>query len=126
MNSIEKGIPSQMNDTYVLNESERLFSCWGSVQMKDKQSDLIPISEFMKVMPVMMKRGGVIMDSHTNRHVGRLVNYEFKEKKGKPAILLTGQVYKDYPYDDIVWSKVKSGEYGGMSFGGQNQASNNV
>ena len=64
----------------ILNDSDRLFKAWGTVEIKDKDGELLPIDEFKKIMPVIMKRGGVIIDHHSNRVVGKIVNYEFKEK----------------------------------------------
>lgn len=113
--------PKQFDQLEILNDEDRLFKSWGSVEIKDKQGEIIPIDEFKKIMLVMMKRGGVIIDSHSNRPVGNLLNYEFKEKNGKDGLLLTGQVFSDYESDDVVWDNVKSGNYKGMSFGGMNK-----
>lgn len=106
----------------ILNKEDRMFKSWGSVELVDSQDEVIPIDEFKPIMPVMMKRGGPIMDMHSNRHVGKILSYEFVEKEvegvRKPGLLLTGMVHKDYPVDDEVWEKIKAGEYKGMSFGG--------
>lgn len=108
----------QMDSIQILNEDERIFSCWGSVLLKDSDGEMIPMDEFKKTLPVMAKRGGVLMDFHTNRHIGKTLNYEFLPKDGVEGILITSQVFKDYPIDDEVWGKIKSGEYRGLSLGG--------
>ena len=113
--------PRQFDKFEILNDSDRLFKAWGTVEIKDKDGELLPIDEFKKIMPVIMKRGGVIIDHHSNRVVGKIVNYEFKEKENNEAILLTGEIFKDYNLDDDIWEKMKSNEYTGVSFGGSSK-----
>lgn len=106
----------------ILNEDDRVFQAWGSVEVRDNQGQMIPMTEFEPVMPILMKRGGFIIDSHSDRVVGRILNYEFKNKpidgKDVPGLLLTNQIFKDYQTDDEVWAEIKNGESAGMSFGG--------
>lgn len=104
----------------ISNEDERKFQGYLSVEVVDKQGELIPITEIEKVMDTLMKRGGFITDEHSNRVVGKIVNWQKTEKDGKPAILVTGVIFKDYKIDDIVWERIKTGEYSGLSFGGSN------
>lgn len=107
----------------ILNPEDRVFKSYGSVEIRDSDGEIIPMDEFEKIMPTVMKRGGTIIDSHSNKPVGKLLNYNFidKEVNGKlrKGILLTGQIFKDYKLDDEVWDKIKKGIYKGMSFGGR-------
>ena len=48
----------------VLNPDERKFKGILSVEIVDKQNEIIPIEEMEKVMDTIMKRGGFIIDSH--------------------------------------------------------------
>ena len=107
--------PTKLN---IVNEEDRIFKGFLSVEIVDKQGDIVPIEELEKVMTALMKRGGVITDTHTNRVVGKILNWQKVIKDGKPAILITGQIFKDYKYDDLVWEKIKNGEYRGLSIGG--------
>lgn len=102
----------------ILDEQERIFKVWGSVDVIDRAGERIPMDELKKVMPILFKRGADVMDSHSNKKVGKWINYEFTEKEGKPGILLTGIIGKDYKLDDVVWDKIKTGDYSGSSFGG--------
>lgn len=104
------------------NSRDRLFEAFASVEVKDSQGDLIPIDELRRVMPVYMKRGGALQFQHSNKPVGRVVNYEFTTKNtpagDKPALKITGMLFDDYPDDDAVWNGIKTGKLTGISFGG--------
>ena len=76
----------------------------------------------MKVLPVWMDRGAPISDTHSNRIVGKGINFARLEIESEgrsiPAIKITGKIHKNYDLDDDIWEKIKSGEYKGLSFGG--------
>ena len=57
------------------DEGDRTFEGWGSVEVVDKQGEKLPIDDIMKTMPVYIRRGGVLHDMHTNKHVGSVVKY---------------------------------------------------
>mgnify|MGYP001559044192 CR=1 FL=1 len=113
----------------ILNEDDRIFQSWGTVNITDRQKELIPIGEFRKIMPVIMDRGGMIMNSHTNQPVGKILNYEFKmnPKYKEEGLLITGKVFDDYETDNKIWERVKEGfkdpekkgAITGLSFGGK-------
>jgi hypothetical protein len=107
----------------ILNNEDRIFQAWGTVEIRDSQGDLIPIEEIEPTMYSYMSRGGPMIDGHSNRVVGKALKWENKSKlvNGKliPGILLTGQVFKDYSVDDEVWQDIVSGRSTGMSFGGR-------
>ncbi len=110
----------------ILNDEDRIFEAWGSVEIRDIEGDLLPMEEFEPIMPILMKRGGFIIDDHSNRVVGKILNYQFKGKEidGKvvPGLLLTNQIFKDYKTDDEVWGDIVNGGAKGMSFGGRSRA----
>lgn len=115
--------PAQVDPLEIFDENARIVKGYGSIEIYDKSNQLLPMSEFKKIMPVIMKRGGLIMDMHSNRPVGKILNYEFKQHPGteEEGVYLTTQVYDDYEYDDKVWDRIKNGEYSGFSFGGRSQ-----
>lgn len=117
--------PMQIPSEEIFNEEDRFVKGWGSVEIIDKDGEMLPMSEFKKVMPIVMKRGGNINDRHSNRHVGKILNYEFKMKETpegpKEGVYLTYQIFKDYDIDDMVWEGIKQGIYKGLSFGGMNK-----
>ncbi len=122
---VQKQEVSQIPESEILNKEERIFKAWGSVEIKDKEGDILPMSEFKKIMPIIMKRGGNIMDRHSNRQVGQILNYEFKDKETAEGpvegVYLTCQIYKDYEIDDAVWEMIKLDLIKGLSFGGHNK-----
>ena len=117
--------PKQMDEVEILNTEDRMFKAWGSVEVRDRENDLLPMDEFRKIMPVIMKRGGILMDRHSNRQAGKLLNFEFKMKDtpegSRLGVLLTGEIFKDYDHDDMIWQGMKDGIYKGLSFGGRNK-----
>jgi hypothetical protein len=117
--------PEQFPMDEILNEDDRLYRGWGTVEVKDVDGEILPISEFKKIMPHIIKRGGLIMDSHSNRPVGKIINYEFKEHPiaKTEGLLLTVENFKGYQSDDEHWEAIKRGDYTGFSFGGRNRDS---
>ena len=106
-----------------VNSGERYFEGYLTVQVKDKQGEVTIVDELMKVLPVWIDRGAPISDTHSNRIIGKGINYskvEYKDKEGDiyPAIKVTGKIHKNYELDNDIWQKIKSGEYKGLSFGG--------
>ena len=116
--------PKQIDSLEILNEDDRIFKSWGTVEVVDKDDQLLPIDEFKKIMPTLMDRGGNITDRHTNKVVAKILNYEWLTKDTdegpKDGIYITGKVFKNYKLDDMVWEGIKRGIYKGLSFGGMN------
>ena len=112
--------PEQFSKIELANEEDRVYRGFGSVEIKDSHGDLLSMNQFMKVMPTIMDRGGIILDSHSNRPIGKIINYNFIEHPEikKVGILLTVKNFKGTKFDNVVWDKIKSGEYTGFSFGG--------
>jgi len=105
-----------------LDNQERTFKSWGSVEMIDKQGDFLNIDEFKPVIEKLNKLGHSIpvMDSHSNHQIGVITNIEYGiDKENRKGLLLTGKIFSRYPSDDSAWEALKSGEYSGMSLGGK-------
>lgn len=106
-----------------VNSEDRYFEGYLTIEMKDKQGEITIVDELIKVLPVWMDRGAPISDTHSNRIIGKGINYAktvYKADDGTeyPAIKITGKIYKNYELDNDIWQKIKSGEYKGLSFGG--------
>jgi len=109
------------------DSEERFFEGLLTVEMKDKQGEITIVDELYKVLPTWMDRGAPITDTHSNRVVGKGINFaktEAQDAEGNvyPAIKITGKIHKDYELDDDIWKKITSGEYKGLSFGGATKA----
>ncbi len=108
-------------DIVISDDSDRTFEAWGAVNVVDRIGELVPVELVEKLMPIYMKRGGILVDSHTGRHVGKVEKWEkkFNEKAKADGIYLYGRVYNDLKIDDAIWDFVKKGIYKGISIGGQ-------
>ena len=109
------------------SEDDRFFEGLLTVEMKDKQGEITIVEELYKVLPIWMDRGAPITDTHSNRVVGKGINYaktEAQDNDGNvyPAIKITGKIHKDYELDDDIWKKIQDGTYKGLSFGGATKA----
>ena len=105
-----------------INSEERFFEGYLTVEVKDKQGEITVVDELYKVLPVWMDRGAPISDTHSNRIIGKGINFSRATYKSEgqeiPAIKITGKIHKNYELDNEIWNKIKSGEYKGLSFGG--------
>lgn len=103
----------------VVDETDRRFKGWLSVEMRDRQGEIVPIEEIRRHMNTWMKRGAPIMDGHLAKPIGRALNWGEAEKSGKPGIWIEGEIYKDYTIDNEVWKLIKAGKKASISFGGR-------
>tara|TARA_R110002020_G_scaffold429620_1_gene639252 strand:+ start:61 stop:1716 length:1656 start_codon:yes stop_codon:yes gene_type:complete len=106
-----------------INSDQRFFEGYLTVEVKDKQGEITIVDELYKVLPVWMDRGAPISDTHSNRIIGKGINFAKTIYKGQdgseyPAIKITGKIHKNYELDNDIWDKIKNGEYKGLSFGG--------
>ena len=116
-------LESTLKSMESVKSDERFFEGLLTVQMKDKQGEVTIVNELHKVLPIWMDRGAPISDTHSNRIIGKGINYAkttIKNASGDelPAIKITGKIFKDYQLDDLIWDKIKNKEYKGLSFGG--------
>jgi len=114
-------VRKELADIQVTNEDERIFKAWMSVEVKDQDGDVVPMDELRKTMPILMKRSPALHDQHSNKPVGKILNYSFEEKEteeGKrPGVLLTCKIFNDYQHDNTVWQEIKDEERSGLSIG---------
>lgn len=98
----------------------RIFKGHITAEIIDKQQEFIFVKEVMKIMKTFMEVNPVISDYHSNRMVGKVLDYEQSSYQGVATVLITAQVYKKdgITLYDKVWKKVLSGEYSGLSMGG--------
>lgn len=103
----------------IIDHQKRIFEGYASVEVKDKDGDLFPISDVLKYMIDYADIGGVLHDSHTYKVVGKMLNWLETDKNGIPAVKIIGRIYDNLPFHDAIWKKIKNGEYGGLSIGGE-------
>lgn len=103
----------------IQDEKKRLVSGWASVVIVDKQGDIVPVSELTRSMLTLMDRGGYFIYGHSNKAVGKILQWDIREHPETKAlgVHFIAKIYNDYPIDDIVWEKIKKGELKGFSIG---------
>ena len=105
----------------ILNEKDRIVRGWMSVEVKDTQGEVVPVSDLRRTLNTWMKRGAPITDQHSNRVIGRGLRWNEEEhpKSKQQGIIIDYQIHEDYSIDDQVWDEIKSGKRKGLSFGGR-------
>lgn len=113
---------------HAMHGNDRFFEGYLTVEVKDKQGEITVVDELIKVLPIWIDRGAPITDTHSNRVIGKGINYQrtiYKGVNGEeyPAIKIIGKIHNDYELDNEIWKRITSGEYKGLSFGGATKAS---
>lgn len=104
----------------IRDENERIIAGFASVEIVDKQGDIIDVSELKRAMYKLMDRGGFIVYGHQNKHVGKILDWEIRKhpETGKQGLWLVAKIFNDYAIDDAVWQAIKQGKLTGFSIGG--------
>lgn len=103
------------------DENERLIGGWASLEIVDRQGDIVPIPELEKSMIKLMDRGGYIFYGHQNKPVGKILKWEVKEHPdlGVQGVYIIAKIFNDYELDNEVWGLIKQGKLSGFSIGGR-------
>lgn len=111
---ITKGL--EIDDT----DGRRIFKGHITAEIIDRQQEFVFVKEVMAIMETFMKVNPVMSEVHTNRMVGKVLDYQESKYQGVPTVLITGEVYKvdGVTLYDKVWDKIVKGEYRGLSMGG--------
>lgn len=121
--AIDRIVTKELKAITELDSKERIFKGILSAETVDKQNEIVIVDELEKVLPLWMSRGAPITDTHSNRVVGRGLNYQRKDmilENGEvvPAIEITGMIFRNYELDDVIWKAIINQDYKGLSFGG--------
>lgn len=100
-----------------VKKEARLIEGWASTDALDKQGDVVEPDAFKRTMERYMAQGGLLIDRHSNRKIGAVIDYAFKEKDGKNGLWITAAIYKQYKVQDEVWEKIRQGKYEAFSIG---------
>ncbi len=101
---------------------QRIFEAYATYEEIDKQGDLVKVDGLAAAIPIWLDRGGTIIDSHSNRPVGKCLEYQIVKVKDKPAIWIKGEIFSGrlaISIDNEVWEKIQNRIYRGISIGGQ-------
>ena len=113
----------QKTEVVKLNETDRTFQVWASVDVTDRQGERIPMEYLEEAIPAWIERGGFIIDNHSNRVVGQATGFEFKDKKLESGqdvagVLIDAFIFRGYQVDDLVWERIVQDKTEGASVGG--------
>ena len=110
--SLSGGVKGGTTKTFIKDDNERLFQFWATVEIRDKEDELIPLETILPQMDAFMERGGNINLNHTNWTVGELVDYEQRrnEEANADGLYCLGRIFKLAPIDDEVWEAIKKSE----------------
>ena len=108
----------------ITDESKRLVSGWASVEILDSQGDIVPIDQMKRSMFNLMDRGGNINYEHTNKPIGKILQWEVAEHPDSKAegIKFVAKIFEGYEHDDQVWKEIKNGHITGFSIGAQGKS----
>ena len=103
----------------IIDEDKRLVSGWATVEVVDKQGEIVPVSEMKKAMYAFMDRGGHVMFKHSNKPVGKVLKWDIEKhpEAGVYGIRIVAKIFDEYPVDDLVWNMIKQGKLKGFSIG---------
>lgn len=101
-----------------------IFEAWGSVEIVDKEGQILPVKDIIKAMPALIRRGGTLHLGHTNQPVGRIIDFWLEDYKGTGDKVIKGIKFKAELFDDFksdleAREGVLKGEYRMVSLGGK-------
>lgn len=110
-----------LTKTFIADDNERLFQFWATVEIRDKDDELIPLDTILPQMDAFMERGGNINLNHTNWTVGKVEEYErrYNEEAGADGLYCVGRIFKNFPIDDDVWKAIRELTLDKTSIAGQ-------
>ncbi len=111
---------TDFTDIIIKDDETRLIQGYASVEVMDRQGDLVPIDAMKEAMIKYMERGGLLLYGHQNKPIGKVLGWEIEEEPryGVPAVKIIGQINKGYKLEDEVWKLIKERQITGFSIGG--------
>jgi len=109
-----------ITDIIVNDDEDRLVQGYASVEIVDRQNEIVPVDAMEKAMLKYMERGGLILYGHENKPVGKVLQWEVINHPDYkvPAVKIVGVLNKGFKLEDEVWDLVKNKQLKGFSIGG--------
>lgn len=96
-----------------INSKERTFSGWLTVEIKDRQGDVLPISKIKElgILDIMVKRHAPITFGHADYPFAEFKSFEYdtREVNGEPVegVRYDAKAHSDYDTDDLAWKSLQ-------------------
>lgn len=102
------------------SSNDRLIAGWASVEVVDRQGQIVPIDELNKALLRYSIRGAPLNYGHKNHQVGRVINWYIMKhpKTGKWGVYIIGYIFSGEKIYDVVWEAIKDGTLTGFSIAG--------
>lgn len=94
---------------------------WGSVEVRDADGELVPISTISDYADKFIENGGLMHDSHSNVPVGTVWNWEVRKhpETGQDGIVFYFNVYRDGEVFERARDDILSGRKQAVSIGAE-------
>ncbi|MCK9603000.1 MAG: hypothetical protein M0R66_01265 [Candidatus Omnitrophica bacterium] len=113
---------------FASENENRIFAGWITVEARDSQGELLPLTTILDNMPFYMDTlQAPINLNHSNWTVGRLLDYEqrFNDEAQAPGLFGRGTIFEGYPLHDDVWDAIQDGRLNQLSLAGQFEMNEN-
>ena len=96
------------------------IEAWGTVEVVDKDGEVIPVDEFVKSIPQMMSLKPKLHFGHTDVEIGEIVDIwkdTYVDDSGNriPGIKIKATLYDTYRFHDTIKKGIESGVYNMLS-----------
>lgn len=103
----------------VIEQDKRIFKATASVDIRDNQGDIIDIDDLEKSMLTYMDDVPAINYQHTNKVIGKVLNFGVTENAGKKELWIVAKIKKTHKLCEEAWNGIISGKYKGVSISGE-------
>ena len=112
---------SEFTNLIIKDDEKRLVEGWASVEVVDRQGDIVPMDTIKEAfMDFVSRTGGLIMKQHENKPIGKVLQWNVEDyDKEVPGIKMVVEVFGKGVTADEAWNEVKSGTLSGFSIGGK-------
>ncbi len=110
---------SEYTNLVVKDENKRLVEGWASVEVVDRQGEIVPIDTLKSAFMDYMSNGGIIMYMHQNKPVGKVLNWSVEDVNEVPGIRIIAELNKSGVLAEDTWNQIKLGGLTGFSIGGR-------
>ena len=113
-------VKKDIHELVVNDGDRRLVEGYASVEIVDRQGDIVPVGALERAMLKYMERGGNVLYGHENKPVGRVLQWQIIDhpEYNVPAVRVVAMLNSGYKIEDQVWDYVKDKKLKGFSIGG--------